>query len=635
MKKNNILFALLFCLFGQMLSAQEPIYVTYTCYYTIGDEVIDVVTTVDTFEVQSFNYVEKRYSYSSPESGNRILHTGNTNSNIPGRWEIRLQAGNAPAFYHESFEATPPCTSEGGWMVVPDSGTCDELNNVSNGCSQPLLPPNTVAGDAIDLPYQELCETPTVGTIYGAVPIYTPYCSAISCDNAYGVWYEFRVPGIDGNVRNTTVSVVSDANVAYALELRTVPHGGSANTVDCVADTSGEGVVNLSAALPTTSANGNGIRYFVRVYPRDCVVPAEADAGFSICVSELPSVTVPDAVGACLNADASLNSVGDNRWKYLTKDGEVLFGLLDSEALGTVSGSFYNEDLTPPRVNDDNQPVLNRNFTVTPDNQPVNPVRVRLFISKDEYDNFVQNTNAAGLNDLIVYRHSDIDVCVDQAPTGGVLENLLAFGQVSTTAYYLEFEIAGFSAFFVSESSSVLPVEWQSFTAKRDAKTQVVLHWTTAIEQNNAYFEIERSGENNVWETVGRKEAIGDSEQATNYDFTDTNAPSAALKYRLRQVDTDGTANYSKVISVAATDIAVQVKLFPNPAREEVFISGKSNEVLTLFLFDMYGKTVRSYRLSAEQASIAVDNIPAGVYLLRAQAENGTARWTQRLVVVD
>ena len=99
-----------------------------------------------------------------------------------------------------------------------------------------------------------------------------------------------------------------------------------------------------------------------------------------------------------------------------------------------------------------------------------------------------------------------------------------------------------------------LPVEWLSFEGEL-AEGEVLLHWSTATETNNAYFEIERSTDGMEFSPIGRVEGALESTTTREYQFRDRNPLPGLNYYRLRQVDLDGQAGFSKILSVENKEI--------------------------------------------------------------------------------
>ncbi len=98
--------------------------------------------------------------------------------------------------------------------------------------------------------------------------------------------------------------------------------------------------------------------------------------------------------------------------------------------------------------------------------------------------------------------------------------------------------------------STVLAVSLSNFNATKQNNT-AVLNWTTESENNNAYFEIERSDNATSYLPVAKVAGAGNTSSTTRYTFTDiTPLTSAVTYYRLKEVSIDGSFKYSVVVTV-------------------------------------------------------------------------------------
>jgi sugar lactone lactonase YvrE len=113
---------------------------------------------------------------------------------------------------------------------------------------------------------------------------------------------------------------------------------------------------------------------------------------------------------------------------------------------------------------------------------------------------------------------------------------------------------------------SPLPVELTSFTANVH-KNQVALNWKTASEMNNNGFEIQRSISNSEFVTVGFVKGAGTTSLQQEYSFTDENLSNGKYSYRLKQIDFDGTFEYSGEVevNVVGVDNYLLINNYPNP----------------------------------------------------------------------
>lgn len=113
--------------------------------------------------------------------------------------------------------------------------------------------------------------------------------------------------------------------------------------------------------------------------------------------------------------------------------------------------------------------------------------------------------------------------------------------------------------------SSIVPVQLIYFRGKSEAD-RVRLNWATATETNSAYFNVERSTDLKDFTTIGKITSAGDSRQRIEYNFLDEAPLPGVNYYRLKQVDKDGTSEFSKIIAVSPGTDASQFVVYPNPS---------------------------------------------------------------------
>jgi hypothetical protein len=124
----------------------------------------------------------------------------------------------------------------------------------------------------------------------------------------------------------------------------------------------------------------------------------------------------------------------------------------------------------------------------------------------------------------------------------------------------------------VSTESSALPVELISFSGKYK-KENVYLDWQTVNEVNNYGWELERCGliinqqTNYNWQSIGFVSGSGNSNSPKSYSFVDNGVEGAnSYLYRLKQIDTDGSFEYSPEVKIVVEKIEfVLNQNYPNP----------------------------------------------------------------------
>jgi len=145
-----------------------------------------------------------------------------------------------------------------------------------------------------------------------------------------------------------------------------------------------------------------------------------------------------------------------------------------------------------------------------------------------------------------------------------------------------------------------LPVELVNFYVLK-RKSIVTLYWRTESESNNKGFDIEcMHSDISDWNKVGFIKGKGSTSESTDYIFNHyINKKFDNLKYRLKQLDFDGTFKYSPEIGVTIeeviTPIAYELKNnYPNPFNPTTTISYQIPEEghTLMLIYDMLGREI-------------------------------------------
>jgi hypothetical protein len=142
--------------------------------------------------------------------------------------------------------------------------------------------------------------------------------------------------------------------------------------------------------------------------------------------------------------------------------------------------------------------------------------------------------------------------------------------------------------------SNILPVELFSFTAEI-SDYSVLLKWVTASELNNKGFYIERRQPESEWQSIGFVPGAGTSSETKFYTFQDARIIKNIYKYRLKQVDFDGTYSYSQeIIADLVPNKFVLNQNYPNPFNPSTTISFSLPEKaqVSLSVYNLIGEKV-------------------------------------------
>jgi hypothetical protein len=183
----------------------------------------------------------------------------------------------------------------------------------------------------------------------------------------------------------------------------------------------------------------------------------------------------------------------------------------------------------------------------------------------------------------------------------------------------------------------VVPVELVSFSYEINEKNDVTLSWITATETNNHGFEILRRIQNNIdgWNKIGFVAGYGTTTETQHYSFTDNDVKSGKYQYRLKQIDFDGSFEYSNVIDVeiGSPDKFYLSQNYPNPFNPITKIRFTISDLrfTSLKVYDVLGKevatlvdeekTAGSYEVELSVRQNSILSLSSGIYFYQLKTE--------------
>ena len=187
-------------------------------------------------------------------------------------------------------------------------------------------------------------------------------------------------------------------------------------------------------------------------------------------------------------------------------------------------------------------------------------------------------------------------------------------------------------AFDVAPDAVQLPVDLLGFTAEPLGNKNALLHWTTASEINNSHFDIERSYDGRTFEAIGKVAGNGNSQHQIEYSYTDAFVSKVqnTVYYRLKQVDFDGTYEYSdiRVVRFDAVGNDMQLVAYPNPMNDElnVMLSLPSGEKYQLQVTNPQGALVhqKNHVFSNGLHTLDLSQWNSGVYIVEVISDRGS-----------
>lgn len=199
----------------------------------------------------------------------------------------------------------------------------------------------------------------------------------------------------------------------------------------------------------------------------------------------------------------------------------------------------------------------------------------------------------------------------------------------------------------VEISTPIVPVELIAFSAAANYNS-VILSWSTATEINNSGFSVERKKDvEESWTEIGFVPGFGTSTERRSYSFIDPDLSIATYIYRLKQIDFDGSFEYSSEVFVDINSPAhfALMQNYPNPFNPSTKIqySIGSRQFVSLKVYDILGNEVEILINEEKPAGIyevefnvgshsgGVRNLTSGVYFYKLTA--GTFSETKKMII--
>jgi lysophospholipase L1-like esterase len=155
-----------------------------------------------------------------------------------------------------------------------------------------------------------------------------------------------------------------------------------------------------------------------------------------------------------------------------------------------------------------------------------------------------------------------------------------------------------------------------------------LLSWTTTNEQASTSFEVQKSSDSLVFETIHQENGKGKSPSA-EYSWTDVQPSSGKSFYRLK-ISLNGIAGYSNIVTVVNIEKSFSIArlyLAGKNSKLVVNLIIKKNQVLILIIINTSGEVLsrQSYNTETPSTNIPVNitSLAKGTYYLRITAANG------------
>jgi hypothetical protein len=178
-------------------------------------------------------------------------------------------------------------------------------------------------------------------------------------------------------------------------------------------------------------------------------------------------------------------------------------------------------------------------------------------------------------------------------------------------------------------TNSTLPIKLVSFNGNlKDGK--VALAWKVELNETADKFEVERSVDGGKFTYVGT--VMGTLNPGTaSYSFTDAVPSNEKIAYRLKMIDNNQVAEFSKIISFySGSNGGNVISLLQNPVYDKISIGFQTiqNENVDIRVIDMTGSVKARQRMSAQPGSNVLNvqlpsTLATGTYIVSVVHSKG------------
>ena len=183
---------------------------------------------------------------------------------------------------------------------------------------------------------------------------------------------------------------------------------------------------------------------------------------------------------------------------------------------------------------------------------------------------------------------------------------------------------------FSQATTIPLPIVLTSFSGQ-DTGPDILLQWSTSMEQNSDHFEVEKSNDAVHFAVAASLRAAGSSYVRQSYSAQDLQPADGINYYRLRLVYADGRFTLSPVILIRHGK-GTEPLLFPNPAGAFFNVVAGREPIREIVIYDLAGRRLiqSEYGTTSTTFTVPCSWLTRGVYVVGIRT--GTRTWMKKMI---
>ncbi len=174
----------------------------------------------------------------------------------------------------------------------------------------------------------------------------------------------------------------------------------------------------------------------------------------------------------------------------------------------------------------------------------------------------------------------------------------------------------------LAAASGTLPVTFSNISARQQTK-DILIEWKVENEAGMQKYEVERSGDGQVFTGIATQKAMADNGNAITYRWVDQNVLPGNNFYRIKSTDINGRIAYSPIIKMYNGSAKPVLLIYPNPATAGVVHLQMNNMPRGMYrinLLNTAGQVMLTKAINHDAGSsyetLNFSNLIKGVYLL-------------------